>query len=721
MVAKILIEIKARAVDKSFTYLVPEKMQSKIKVGARVYVPFGRQKLEGFVLEILNELNSEYDLKEIIDLIDDEPVINSEMLMLGDHISKKTLSTKISAYQAMLPSALKAKKDFMVPKKYDIYLLLLKKEAKNEKQERIISLFNNKSEILKKEANDISTSSVNTMIKNGILKEIKKEVYRQSNIYHKEYNKVTLSNQQDTVKNRILNSINKFEPFLLHGITGSGKTEVYMSVIEEVIKKGKQVIVLVPEISLTPQLLAKFTSRFGSEIASLHSKLSNGEKYDEWRKIIRGEVKIVIGARSAIFAPFENLGLIIIDEEHSTTYKQESSPKYHAIDVALWRAKKHKIPILLGSATPSIESYTRAKLKIYTLLELNERVTGEMPLINLVDMKKEIRKGNRILSELLQVKIKEALNDKKQVIILLNRRGYTTISSCADCGFTDKCPNCDIPLTYHKKTNSMKCHYCDYSKGKLYKCPTCNSDKINSLGLGTEKLEEYLNEMFEDARIVRMDADTTSKKNAHSTIIEDFENNKYDILIGTQMVAKGLDFKDVTVVGIINGDATLNIPDFRSAERTFELLTQASGRSGRNNKAGEVIIQTFNDTHYSLVKVKNADYKGFYNEEISIRKKLDYPPFCNLTLIKVLSKNEQTMKEEAFKIAEYLKNNLPKGVKTLGPSAMNMYKHKNIYSMQIILKYHKKSDVDAALNYIIDISSGKNNVAVEIDVYPYKI
>ena len=473
-----------------------------------------------------------------------------------------------------------------------------------------------------------------------------------------------------------------------------------------------------PEISLTPQVVNIFKKRFGSIIAILHSRLNNGEKYDEWRKIEEKKAKVVIGARSAIFAPFTDLGIIIIDEEHSATYKQENTPKYSAIDIALKRGKTHNCPVVLASATPSVESYTRAKSGIYTLLEMKNRVNNNLPKVYLIDMKNEFKKGNRIFSEDLTNKINERLKKQEQIIILLNRRGFSTVISCKECGFTHKCPNCDIPLTYHKSSNSMKCHYCDYTVPKLTSCPICHSKNINSLGMGTEKLEELLQEKF-NARVVRMDVDTTRKKGAHEKIIKDFEERKYDILLGTQMIAKGLDFPNVTLVGVINGDSSLNIPDFRSAERTFELLNQIAGRAGRGNIKGEVVIQGFNMNHYSVVCASTHDYQTFYKEEMKIRKALKYPPFYNLTQITISGKNEEEVAKEALKITDYLRGKFPNHI-ILGPSLSNMPKINNVYYMQVIIKYKNTKELIKDFMFIKNKYS-KSKISVDIDLNPLKM
>ena len=566
MYAQVLVEIKAKAIDKTFTYKIPDGMI--LEIGMRVLVPFGKRTLEGFVLKIEETGDFDYEVKSIISVTDDHPVINGEMLKLGQYISKKTLSPLICAYQTMLPSALKAKNNFTINKKYVNYLIIgdTLPTLKTDKQKEIFNLVKEKGKILKKEVTDISAYTVKSFIDKGYFKEIKEEVYRLDD--DTALNKLNhdLTSEQAEVISKV--KLDLFKPYLLHGVTGSGKTLVYIRIIEKVLNLGKEAILLVPEISLTPQVVKIFKQNFGKVVAILHSGLSDGEKYDEWRKIEKGEVSIVVGARSAIFAPFTNLGVIIVDEEHSATYKQENTPRYNAIDVAIKRARTYDIPLILGSATPSVESYTRALTGAYELLEMKNRVNHNLPKVTLIDMKDEFKKGNRIFSSLFKEKMNMALENGEQAIVLLNRRGFSTVISCKECGYTHKCPNCDIPLTYHKSTNSMKCHYCDYTTPKLNTCPECHSKNINALGMGTERLESLINEQFPLAKTIRMDVDTTKNKGAHGRIIEAFREGKYNVLVGTQMISKGLDFPNVTLACVVNGDSSLNIPDFRSAERT---------------------------------------------------------------------------------------------------------------------------------------------------------
>ncbi len=718
MYAEVLVEIKAKAIDKTFTYIIPQNMH--LEKGERVLVPFGKRNIEGFILDIKKEGTYDYPLKQITKQIDEKPVINEEMLKLGKYISQKTLAPLISSYQTMLPTALKAKNKKNINKKY-IKILKINSQnpiLKTEKQKTIFNLIKEKGELPKKDAILISPSAVKTLIQKKYIKEINKETYRL-----KEEIKINKTNynpteQQKTVISKV--NLNNFNPYLLHGVTGSGKTLVYIKLIEKIIKENKEAILLVPEISLTPQVVKIFKTHFGKIVAILHSALSDGEKYDEWRKIEKKEVKIAIGARSAIFAPFTNLGIIIIDEEHSATYKQENIPKYNTIDIAIQRAKTHNIPLILSSATPSIESYTRAKMNVYTLLEMKNRVNNTPPTVKLVDMKEEYKKGNRVFSSLVTEKVNDVLKKGEQIIMLLNRRGYSTIITCKECGYTHKCPNCDIPLTYHKNTNQMQCHYCNYKTNKLIICPNCHSKNINSLGMGTEKLEALVKETFQMAKVIRMDNDTTRNKGAHQKIIEDFANQKYNILVGTQMISKGLDFPKVTLVCVINGDSTLNIPDFRSAERTYELLSQVSGRAGRADLKGEVIIQGFNINHYSITSASQNNYEMFYKEEMKIRKILKYPPYYNLAYIKICGKNYEEIEKESEKIAYYLKKQLPQNI-ILGPSAASIPKINNTYYIGIIIKYKNTKEILAPVKFINDKYKTNSKVNVYIDLNPTKL
>lgn len=494
-----------------------------------------------------------------------------------------------------------------------------------------------------------------------------------------------------------------------------------MQIIEYVLKQNQTAIVLVPEISLTPQFVSNFKARFGSNIAVLHSALSDGEKYDEWRKISRGEVEIVIGARSAVFAPLKNLGIIIIDEEHSESYKQDNSPRYHAIDVAEFRGEYNEIPVVLGSATPTLERMAKSTKNLYELIKLDHRVNASpLPNCFIVDMAEEIKKGEYLVSERLQNEIESAASRNEQVILLLNRRGFSTTITCSDCGFTYKCPHCDITLTYHKTKNNLRCHYCGYTIFKSDTCPSCKSD-LNFYGYGTEKLEEELKKMYPDLRILRMDTDTTKGKNGYEKIVEKFKNHEYDILLGTQMISKGLDFPLVSVVGIINADTTLNIPDFRSGERTFDLLYQAAGRAGRKDTIGNVVIQTFNKDNFILKCVAEQDYEKFYQYEMDIRRKLKYPPYYYLVSLKVTSKDYEECSKEATKIVAYLKSHISQNSIVLGPTTSNVFKVNNIYRFQIIIKYRFDKQLIPTLEELDKLFIMNKKVNLEIDINPLKI
>lgn len=726
MYVSVLTQIGAKAVDQTFFYHVPKLLENNIKIGVRVRIPFGNMILDGFVLGISD--NSSYDnskIKDIINVIDEEPVLNKEMLLLGKYMSDNLLASLSSCYQVMLPKALKAEVKSNIKIKYDRYLHRIKsieeidRYIDNCKYESQINL------LCKLKEGDIlitkMSSSINTIIKYGFASIIYEECKRYKYDGISNYKRVNLTDKQRLVSDTIISSFGKSDTFLLYGVTGSGKTEVYMDVIEKAINNGKSAIMLVPEIGLTPQIVGKFISRFGNVISVLHSKLSDSERYDEYRKITDGEAKIVIGTRSAIFVPFNNIGVIIIDEEHTSSYKQDNNPRYSAINVAEWRSKYHNCPLVLGSATPSLESFAKAGNHVYKLLSLTERAGGSvLPIVNIVDMKEEVKKGNFILSDMLKNKISEVLSKGEQAIILLNRRGYSSTISCKECGYVYKCPNCDITYTYHKSSNNLKCHYCGYSMVLPNKCSICGSDNLKDYGLGTEKLEETLNSLYK-AKIVRMDVDTTSKKGQHQKIIDDFEEHKYDILIGTQMIAKGLDFPLVTLVGVVSIDSSLTSPDYRASENTFQLLSQVSGRAGRSENKGEVIVQTFNPDHYAITLAKNHDYIDFYKEEMKVRKMLKYSPYYYMVLVSITSKDYELGFKEANKIGSYIRNNISSDSIVLGPTMANMFKVNNIYHYQIIIKYRKDDSLMKVLKFIIDMQVKNNKIDVSIDFNPSRI
>lgn len=719
MIIGVLVELSNKNIDRVFDYSVPDCFLDKIKLGIRVKVPFGKMELEGFVVEIKG--SSDVEIKDILDVIDDEAILNSELLELGKKMQEATLATLISCYQIMLPKALKAKNGQVINKKFDTYYYLNKDIVCYGKlsasQEKIINLCMEKEFVLRKELVDISLSSLNTLIKKNILLEKKLEHYRLS--YNEKIEaKKELTNDQKLVVDEVLANTGYF-PYLLFGVTGSGKTEVYMELIEDSLNKGKTSIVLVPEISLTPQMVLRFQKRFGDNIAAIHSALSDGEKYDEWRRIVSGEAKIVIGARSAIFAPLNNIGMIIIDEEHSDSYKQDdSNPRYNAKDIALLRGKYHNCPVIMGSATPSLEVFARAKKGVFKLLELPNRINGKsLPKINIIDMNEMISKTKGHFSPVLLEAINDRLLKNEQIILLLNRRGYSSFVTCKNCGYTFKCPNCDITLTYHKSSRTLRCHYCGYGTKVYDTCPECHEKSINDLGVGTEKVEEELNKLFPESKILRMDFDTTSRKGMHEKMIKDFKNHEYDILLGTQIVSKGLDFDNVTLVGVINADTSLNIPDFRSSEITFSLLAQVAGRAGRSDKEGEVVIQTFNPEHYAIQYTKRYDYLGFYNKEMSIRRELKYPPYYYICYVKISGKDNKYIYEESLKITKLFHNKLINMI-ILGPSPCTIFKLNNIYRYGIILKYKSDEGLREVLNKVIEHYKDNRNIKIDVNFNP---
>ncbi|MCH3668921.1 primosomal protein N', partial [Enterococcus faecium] len=513
-------------------------------------------------------------------------------------------------------------------------------------QEEPIAYFKNKG---------ISTAVLNQGKEKGWLEFIESERYRDP-YKDRVFDQTTALELNAEQKNAVEQIITagqqqKDQVFLLEGITGSGKTEVYLQAIADVLSENKTAIMLVPEIALTPQMVERFKGRFGESVAVLHSGLSQGEKYDEWRKIEREEAQVVVGARSAIFAPLKNIGLIIIDEEHESSYKQDETPRYHARDLAIWRSKYHHCPIVLGSATPSLESRARAQKGVYQLLQLNHRAkaAAQLPAIEIVDMREEFQNHRTsTFSANLQEKIQNRLDKKEQTVLLLNRRGYSSFVMCRDCGFVLPCPNCDISLTLHMDTRSMRCHYCGHEEPIPNRCPNCGGNKIRYYGTGTQKVEEELRELYPQARILRMDVDTTRRKGAHEQILQKFGAKEADILLGTQMIAKGLDFPEVTLVGVLNADTSLNLPDFRSSEHTFQLLTQVSGRAGRAEKAGEVVIQTFNPQHYAIELAKKQNYEQFYQQEMHVRHRGGYPPYYFTVKITASHPEEQVAAKKIF-------------------------------------------------------------------------
>ncbi|MBW3699633.1 primosomal protein N' [Bacillus aerophilus] len=636
------------------------------------------------------------------------------------HVSQKSGKKKVRTLQiAVTKEKLEEKQE------------QLKKNAVKQKALLAFLLQSNETTFLAKDLQQqtgASSQTIKALIQEGLLTESYEEIYRDP-YRDREFTPSTpldLTAEQAEAAKPIHQAVSddKHETFLLHGVTGSGKTEIYLQTIDHVLQKGKEAIVLVPEISLTPQMVQRFKERFGSNVAVLHSGLSTGEKYDEWRKIHRKEVKLVVGARSAVFAPFENLGMIIIDEEHESSYKQEEMPRYHAKDVAIERAGRHQCPVVLGSATPSLESYARAKKGVYTLLTLKRRVNQQqLPHVSLIDMREELRNGNRsMFSEELMLRLKEVLERKEQAVLFLNKRGYSSFVMCRDCGYVEQCPHCEISLTYHRFQKRLKCHYCGHEAPVPAECPECHSEHIRYFGTGTQRVEEELTKVLPEARVIRMDVDTTSRKGAHEKLLTSFGNKEADILLGTQMIAKGLDFPDVTLVGVLSADTSLHIPDFRSSEKTFQLLTQVSGRAGRHEKAGSVIIQSYTPSHYSIELTKQHDYEAFYEQEMLHRRHQSYPPFYFLAMVTVSHEEVTKAAHVTDKIVQFLKMNCAPNTRILGPAASPIAKIKDRYRYQCVIKYKRENELASLLRKIQDHyqkEMEQKQLMISIDMNPY--
>lgn len=703
MVAEVIIDTSVKSLNKTFDYEIPTDLSDKVIVGSRVFVPFGNQKNleEGIVVKI-KEM-SEYKVKEIKGLQKEQ--IKSEYISLAKWMSYRYFCNIAECLKLMLPPGRTAKditkrvnektvNCFEINKSEDeIREALDNNLIRSEKQKNVLEylLNNGKSTMSDIQLfSDASLAVVNSLVKKGFVRKEVEKVSRNPFVHKIGVKSVdlALTNEQQLAYNSIKNS----GEYLLYGITGSGKTEIYLQLIEKMLKQGKSSIMLVPEISLTPQTIDRFIARFGEEeIAVLHSKLSTGERFDEWNKIKDGKAKIIIGARSAIFAPAQNLGLIVIDEEHDESYQSEASPRYDSIEVAEYLCNKFNIPLVLGSATPSMREFYKAKMGKINLLTLSQRANNStLPKVEIVDLRDELANGNKtMISYKLQEEIKKNIETKKQTILYFNRRGFSSFLMCQDCGHTFKCDRCDITLTYHKVENKLKCHYCGEEYQIPRECPQCGSKNIKYIGAGTQKLEEQIKEMFPMASTIRMDIDTVSKKNSHESILDKFRQENINILIGTQMVVKGHHFPNVTLVGAIFADTSLNIGDFRANERTFQTLTQVAGRAGRGNDEGRVIIQTFNPENYAIQYSKTQNYDLFYSTEIGIRKQLKYPPFCDIIAIALTGNNEKNLVTFSKNIHMYLRDRVIKekfGVLLYSPVQCPIYKIKDKYRMRILIK-----------------------------------
>ena len=644
MFASIIIDQDAKALDKVFEYNVPDEMY--IERGMRVFVPFGARVLQGFVVDLKDDCS--YDIKKIksiISPVEDFAAIKPELLDLMYFMCEKYHLRLTSVLRLFIPAEMREGKVKEIFEKECILKDENKESIKGKKQLEIIGYLKNKKQEKASVLRELfGYSALKALIEKGVVEVVKTQINRTPCVLDAAYKKINLNSLQQNAIKQICGN----DTYLLHGVTGSGKTEVYMNLISKALQEGKSAIMLVPEISLTPQVLSNFKARFGDNVAILHSGLSAGERFDEWKRIFLGEAKVVVGARSAVFAPVQNIGIIIIDEEHEQSYISESNPRYDTHTIAKFRANYNNCPLLLGSATPSIESYEKVKKGEYKLIELPVRANGkELPKIQIVDMMNEIRSGNSgIFSNQLIADLTEVVNKKKQAMLFINRRGYSSFMMCRECGYVAKCSDCDVSLVYHKEDNKLKCHYC----GKQYKvldvCPNCGSERIREGAVGTEKVVYELKKMFPDVKIIRMDNDTTSKKNGHLQILQEFKDAKPGILVGTQMIAKGHDFEDVILVGIIDADQSLYHSDYRSTERCFQLITQVSGRAGRSKDEGKVVLQTYSPRHYTYKFAANYDYKGFFKKEENLRKTANFPPFTRIIRILFSHTDENVVKEE---------------------------------------------------------------------------
>ncbi|WP_379133489.1 primosomal protein N' [Paenibacillus sp. sgz500958] len=845
-IAKVIVDVPVRSTDRPFDYLIPESLRVWIEVGSRVAVPFGHRTVQGFVISLESgDVFAATNLKPIQEVLDLIPPLSPELVELADWTSHRYACRKISALQAMLPTALKGKAERYItlgePERepafgYSGEPVFLDEELfpmfpDNGREERAISDFVSRNgQVTMKELTRAfpgAAETVKFMLRRGVLIEIQSikdkmgkkkmkavnlsigtdsarealrsfparsarqkevlsfliemeamlplplkevlsllqvtagtvksleekgfieiteiEVYRDpyQGRNFKPSDPLPLTAEQSSVYQRISESVDeqKHEVFLLHGVTGSGKTEIYLQCIRRCLNLGRQAVVLVPEISLTPQMVERFKGRFGSGVAVMHSRLSAGERYDEWRKIREGKASVAVGARSAIFAPFANLGLIIMDEEHESSYKQEENPKYHARDVAVRRAQQGDAVVILGSATPSLESYYAAGARkdmnfAPVLLEMPSRALGnELPKVKVVDMREELKAGNRsMFSRDLHSALSERLAKGEQTVLLLNRRGFSTFVMCRSCGYVAGCPECDISLTYHSRSDNLRCHYCGHAEPAPKECPECGSEHIRFFGTGTQRVEEELGKLFPGIRVIRMDVDTTTEKGSHEKLLGEFRDKKADVLLGTQMVAKGLDFPDVTLVGVITADSALNLPDFRAAEKTFQLLTQVAGRAGRHQLPGEVVVQSYTPEHYSIVHASSHDYISFMREELKHRRVLSYPPYCRFILVTLSHEQLPVL----LKLSENYALNLqgksrqrgwygdldqpaPDVLELLGPVASPMPRLKGRYRFQCIIKWRGGIDVIGLVREVaeeLEDSAKDTGLQISIDVDP---
>ena len=727
-IVEVLIEYANRSLNRPFSYLY--KGDKKLEIGIRVLVTFNHREIVGYVINVRNtnqtkeqiEEESGYSLTEIVDIIDQTPLLDDELLDLLDEVSSYYLAPKISVLQTMLPPSLSPRRSSLKAPKiaYDQYLEVIDEdeEGLTNKQIELLRFIKQEGRVLKR---DIKSKSIIDKLLEAERIQIVKEEKRRLKIpdyIYKEPPELTLD--QKGVIDEFNNSNDQV--YLLEGVTGSGKTEVYLALSEQVLKQGKSVLMLVPEISLTPMMVEYFLHRFKDDVAILHSELTPAEKYDEYRKIAKGECHIVVGVRSAIFAPLKNIGLIILDEEHTESYKQDTLPFYHAREVAIMRGRYNKAKVLLASATPSLESRARGQNKVYHMLYLKKRINNQkLPTTKIVNMLdyKNIDRDSYIFSHALREALHQVLAKNEQAILLINRRGFSTHVNCRGCGHVFKCPTCGIALTYHKSDNMLKCHHCDYVEPLPETCPECGSKYLLKTGFGTERIQEEVERLFPSARTLRLDSDSAKNKTKIPETIEAFRKKEADILIGTQMIAKGHDFPDVTLVGIVLADIGLSMPSFRSNERAFQLITQAIGRSGRKEKPGMAIIQTYMPSHYAITFAARQDYELFYRKEMEMRKLQFYPPYSYLASVSLRGKNEEKIIESTYQIVDFLNDEFLDEAQILGPSTPYIPVEMGLNIRSILIKYRKPDLAHQILEKMVDIFGDNSQYDLFINIDPY--
>lgn len=740
--ANIIVDISHEKLDKTFQYLIPQELVDEVRIGVLVDIPFGARSITGYVVELTDE--AEFDvsrLKPIIGVKKGSVPIESQLIELAGWMRKNYGGTMNQALKTVIPIKQKTK---AIERKI-IRLVISREEAS-----RKLALFEDKKytakakllrelieagaleQSLVTQKLNVSASTIKSLEKDAIIEiEITKEYRNPVNHLESKGYHLTLNERQQAVVDHIKADVDAGEDktYLLKGVTGSGKTEVYMELIADTIARGKQAIVLIPEIALTFQTVMRFYNRFGDRVSIMNSRLSPGERYDQYLRAKNGDIDIMIGPRSALFAPFEQLGLIIIDEEHESSYKSETIPRYHARETAIERARMNKASVVLGSATPSLDSYYQAQNGTFELLELTQRVQEKpLPSCEVIDLREELKNGNRsILSERLQELMEDRLEKKQQMMLFLNRRGVAGFMSCRACGHVVKCPHCDVSLSQHNN-GKMVCHYCGYEEPEPKVCPSCGSKYISGFKAGTQKIEEMVSKRFPQARVLRMDFDTTRTKDSYEQILQAFANQEADILIGTQMIVKGHDFPNVTLVGVLAADMSLHVSDFHAAERTFQLLTQAAGRAGRGDTSGNVIIQTYNPEHYAVLTAKAQDYEQFYEQEIMYRQLGFYPPVWNLLLVMCTSENEKQLQLCSDKIAKRLQMQVEteealqrKPIQVVGPADATIARVNDVYRKVIYIKTKNYQDLvllKDRLEYYMKDNRDFGQVSVQFDFNP---